>query len=55
MWDLVRRLAEAAGLPGELVAHLGSRDGSLLPRLGSVYDIVFYCCDNYAREQAGGR
>lgn len=30
------------------------RDGSLLPRLGPVYDIVFYCCDNYAQEQADG-
>jgi len=29
------------------------RDGSLLPRLGPVYDIVFCCCDNYAQEQAG--
>lgn len=33
------------------------RAGSLLPRLtrlGHVYDIVFYCCDNYAQKQAGG-
>ena len=30
------------------------RDGSLLPRLGPIYDIVFYCCDNYTQEQAGG-
>ena len=30
------------------------RDGSVLPHLGPVYDIVFYCCDNYTHEQAGG-
>ena len=30
------------------------RDGSVLPRLGPVYDIVFYCGDNYTQEQADG-
>jgi len=40
-----------------LPAPAGSRpgrDGSVLPRLGPVYDIVFYCCHNYTQEQVGG-